>query len=351
MMKKKLLLATFCSAFAISACNQVADTSPTVPTPAGSNESAAKAEQDQQTMDEDTLLTVNGESVSKAMYALYFQDRMRNVPDAKTSPEMQMNVLNELSNVIIAAQDAEKKGIDKRPEVAATLALLRAKLLTQTVIQEYAKANQPTEDQVKTYYEAEYANQSNQEYKARHILVKEEAQAKSLLEELANGADFAELAKTHSTGPTGKNGGDLGWFDANQMVKPFADAVAALEKGDYSKEPVQTQFGWHVIKLEDTREAEVPTLEGVRGEIITKLQQQALAGYMQGLRTDSKIVFNNKLAETTPPADKTEQAEPVSENTTEATPAAEAAQAAPASESNTETATSDVQGEAKPATE
>ena len=289
MMKKKLLLATFCSAFAISACNQVADTSPTVPTPAGSNESAAKAEQDQQTMDEDTLLTVNGESVSKAMYALYFQDRMRNVPDAKTSPEMQMNVLNELSNVIIAAQDAEKKGIDKRPEVAATLALLRAKLLTQTVIQEYAKANQPTEDQVKTYYEAEYANQSNQEYKARHILVKEEAQAKSLLEELANGADFAELAKTHSTGPTGKNGGDLGWFDANQMVKPFADAVAALEKGDYSKEPVQTQFGWHVILLEDSRSIDPPAFEDVKDQVRKAVQNQKLMAYMEQLRSRAKI--------------------------------------------------------------
>lgn len=294
MMKKNIMVASFCSALLIAGCNQAADTAPTVPSP--DNKTAAATEENSPEMGEDTLLSVNGELVSKAMYALYFQDRMRNVPDAKNSPEMQMNVLNELANVIIAAQDAEKKGIDKRPEIDATLALLRAKLLTQTVIQEYAEANQPSEDQIKTYYEAEYASQSGQEYKARHILVKEEDEAKSLIGQLDGGADFAKLAKEHSTGPTGKNGGDLGWFDANQMVKPFADAVAALEKGSYSKEPVQTQFGWHVILLEDARETEAPALEGVRGEIITKLQQKTLAEYMQGLRENSNIVFNEKAA-------------------------------------------------------
>ncbi|MEJ2393986.1 MAG: hypothetical protein P8Z77_04250 [Candidatus Thiodiazotropha sp.] len=155
MMKKKMLLLSFCSAMVIAGCNQAADTTPTVPGPNAESQSATADEQPE--MDENTLLTVNGEPVSKAMYALYFQDRMRNVPDAKNSPEMQMNVLNELANVIIAAQDAEKKNIDQRPEVAATLALLRAKLLTQTVIQEYAANHKPTEEEIKTYYEAEYA--------------------------------------------------------------------------------------------------------------------------------------------------------------------------------------------------
>jgi peptidyl-prolyl cis-trans isomerase C len=333
MMKKKMLLLSFCSAMVIAGCNQAADDTPTVPSP--NSEAQATAAEAQAAMDEDTLLTVNGEPVSKAMYALYFQDRMRNVPDAKNSPEMQMNVLNELANVLIAAQDAEKKNIDKRPEIAATLALLRAKLLTQTVIQEYASNHKPTEDQIKTYYEAEYANQTGQEYKARHILVKEEAEAKALIEELNGGADFAELAKAKSTGPTGKNGGDLGWFDSNQMVKPFADAVAALEKGAYSKEPVQTQFGWHVIMLEDTREMEAPSLDAVRGEIITKLQQKALAGYMQGLRTDSSIVFNQKLAEQKPAADAADATAP----------------AATEGEASPDAAPAAAEGEAKPATE
>jgi peptidyl-prolyl cis-trans isomerase C len=342
MMTKKMLLLSFCGAMVIAGCNQAADTTPTVPSPNTESQSAAADEQPE--MDENTLLTVNGKPVSKAMYALYFQDRMRNVPDAKNSPEMQMNVLNELANVIIAAQDAEKKNIDQRPEVAATLALLRAKLLTQTVIQEYAANHKPTEEEIKTYYEAEYANQSGQEYKASHILVKEEAEAKALIKELDGGADFAELAKAKSTGPTGKNGGDLGWFDSNQMVKPFADAVAALEKGAYSKEPVQTQFGWHVILLEDTREMEAPSLDAVRGEIITKLQQKALAGYMEGLRTDSSIVFNQKLAEQKPAADAADATTP-----SEASP--DTAPAATEGEANPDAAPAAAEGEAKPATE
>jgi peptidyl-prolyl cis-trans isomerase C len=340
MKKQSMMLATICITLVIAGCNKTADTSPTVPNPAAADQAAAPAEQ--QNMDKDTLLTVNGEPVTKAMYALYFQDRMRNVPEAKTSPELQMRVLNELANVIIAAQDAEKKGIDKRPEIDATLKLMRAKLLTQTVIQEYAESNKPNENQIKTYYEAEYASQSGQEYKARHILVKEEAQAKSLIEQLDGGADFAELAKANSTGPTGPNGGDLGWFDAKQMVKPFADAVTSMTKGTYSKEPVQTQFGWHVILLEDTRDMEAPTLEGVRGEIITKLQQQSLSGYMQGLRTESKIVFNNDAMSGKPAAEAAA--------TDEAQAADEAASAT--KESQTEPAASaEAQGQDKPAAE
>jgi peptidyl-prolyl cis-trans isomerase C len=339
MMKKKLLLASLCSALLIVGCNQKADTTPTVPSP----DQGATTTEEPEKMDKDTLLSVNGTPVTKVMYALYFQDRMRSVPDAQNSPEMQMNVLNELANVIIAAQDAEKKGIDKRPEVAATLALLRAKLLTQTVIQEYAESNKPTEEQIKTYYEAEYANQTGQEYKARHILVKEEAQAKSLIEELSGGADFAELAKTHSTGPTGKNGGDLGWFDANQMVKPFADAVASLEKGSYSQAPVQTQFGWHVILLEDSRPTEAPTLEGVRGEITTKLQQKSLADYMQELRKTSEIVFNQEGDLIKKPV----------EESADSTPQAASEQTATADEAQAESnpASDEAPQESKPASE
>ncbi len=331
MMKKKLLLPLFCSALAVSACNQAADnTSPTVPSSNASEEK--NGVQIQSDMDDNTLLTVNGQPVSKAMYALYFQDRMRNVPDAKDSPQMQMNVLNELANVLIAAQDAEKKGIDKRQEIEATLALLRAKLLTQTVIQEYADEHQPTEEQIKTFYEAEYASQSNTEYKARHILVKTEDEAKALIQELDGGADFAEMAKAKSTGPTGKNGGDLGWFDANQMVKPFADAVTAMDKGSYSKQPVQTQFGWHVILLEDTRQSEAPTLDSVHNEIVTKLQQQALAGYMQDLRSESKIVFNEKMAMKKAPDQEATTDSAAGGAQTEAAPSAESGDAKPATE-------------------
>jgi peptidyl-prolyl cis-trans isomerase C len=333
MMKKPLLLGTLCTALALAGCNQTADTAPTVPSP----ESAAATADDaaeQPKMDKETLLSINGQPISKTVYAVYFQDRTRNAPEAKNSPEVQMNVLNELANVIIAAQDAEKKGIDKRPEVSATLELMRANLLAQTVIKEHADSISPSEEEIKTFYAAEYAQKTELEYKARHILVEKEEEAKSLIEKLDGGADFAELAKAHSTGPTGSNGGDLGWFDANQMVKPFSDAVTALEKGSYSKQPVQTQFGWHVILLEDSKKVEPPSLDAARPEIISNMQKKALTDYMQGMRAASDIVFNKTLEAHPAPADA--QADiaapaPTEEAATQA-PAEEAATQAPAEE-------------------
>ncbi len=233
MTKKTLLLGTLCTALVLAGCNQTADTAPTVPSPESTAASSGDASAPPK-MDQETLLTINGQPISKTMYAVYFQERTRNSPDAKNSPEVQMNVLNELANVIIIAQDAEKNGIDQRPEVAASLKLMKANLLAQTAIKETAASVSPSEEEIKTFYAAEYVQKAGMEYKARHILVEQEDEAKSLIEQLDGGADFAELAKTHSTGPTGKNGGDLGWFDANQMVKPFSDAVAGMEKGNYT---------------------------------------------------------------------------------------------------------------------
>ncbi|PUB80279.1 MAG: diguanylate cyclase [gamma proteobacterium symbiont of Ctena orbiculata] len=304
-MKTKILLAAVCSAGLLTACNQSTDQASTA-AKTDSDRPAAVPEMNEPTtgdMDVETLLTVNGEAITRTMYSLYFQDRMRNVPDAQNSPEMQMSVLNELSNIVIVAQDAEKQGILKRPEVAASVDLLKAKLLTQIAIQDFAGSHEPSEEDIQKAYQEDYAGQSGNEYKARHILVKEQDEATALIEKLDGGADFAELAVEHSTGPTGKNGGDLGWFDVAQMVKPFGDALKTLEKGKYSAAPVETQFGWHVILLEDTRVSEAPSLDSVKGKIVNKLKQVALSDYMQGLRDSSKLVFNEKNAKPAPAAD------------------------------------------------
>jgi len=297
-MKKQFIVAALCSAGLITACNpgsnqasdgasKSADTEHSAVLPAG-------APQPAKDLPENVLLTVNGEPITKTMYGLYFQERMRTTPNAKNDQKMQMGVLNELANVMIVAQDAKKQQLDKRPDVTAALALLRAKLLTQTAISQFAASHKPSDSEIKARYDQNYAGKSTTEYKARHILVKDEAKAKELIAKLDEGADFAKLAKENSTGPTGKNGGDLGWFDASQMVKPFADAVKTLQKGHYSKTPVKTQFGWHVILLEDTRETPPPSLETVKAKISTKLQQEALANYMKGLREKSKLEFNEK---------------------------------------------------------
>jgi peptidyl-prolyl cis-trans isomerase C len=330
-MKKKLILAALCSIGLISGCNQAAEnpTANSADTTRSATLPATAEEPGSAEMDENILLTVNGEPVTRAMYALYFQDRMRGVPDAKTSPEMQMGVLNELANILIVAQDAEKSGYMDREDITASMALLKAKLLTQALVQEYASNNKPNDEQVQKIYDEQYANLTSTEYKARHILVKEEEEAKALIAELDKGADFAELAKEHSTGPTNVKGGDLGWIDPNQMVKPFADALKGLEKGKYSAAPVQTQFGWHVILKEDSRTNPAPSLDKVRKEIETKLEQKALTDYMQGLRDNSTLVFNEKnakpaeqtdAAEATESTDQTNPAETESEATTAKTP-------------------------------
>jgi peptidyl-prolyl cis-trans isomerase C len=305
MMKTKILLAAVCSAVMLTACNQTTDQATTSAAKPDSERSATVPEMNEPTMkelDDETLLTINGEAVTRTMYGIYYQDRMRGVPESQSTPEMQMSVLNELSNVIIESQDPLKQGIQNRPEVAASIELLKAKLLTQIAIQDFASNYQSSEEDIQKAYQEEYAGQSGTEYKARHILLKEEKEAAAMVEKLDGGADFAELAKEHSTGPTGKDGGDLGWFDAAQMVKPFGDALKSMEKGKYSAAPVQTQFGWHVILLEDIRQTEAPSLDSVKDKIVNKLKQASLSEYMQGLRDSSKLIFNEKNAKPAPAA-------------------------------------------------
>jgi len=292
-MKMRTSVAALCSIGILFGCNNPTSQAETSSSSAESRSAVLPSSTPEGAdLDENILVTVNGQPITKLMYGIYFQERMRTTPNAQNTPEMQMNVLNELTNVMLVAQDAEKKQLDKREDVTAALELLKAKLLTQTAIQDYANNHPPSEEEIQQYYDSEYADKSTTEYKARHILVKDEAEAKDLIEQLDKGADFAKLATEHSTGPTGKNGGELGWFDGSQMVKPFSDAVKALEKGKYTEEPVKTQFGWHVILLEDTRESPPPSLETVKPTITSHLQQQALAKYMQELRAESKLQFN-----------------------------------------------------------
>ncbi|MDX1784866.1 MAG: peptidylprolyl isomerase [Roseovarius sp.] len=142
---------------------------------------------------------------------------------------------------------------------------------------------------IKDAFEAKYLNAPEEtEYKAAHILVETEEEAATLVAQLKDGADFAELAKEHSTGPSGPSGGELGWFSAGMMVEPFQDAVEALEAGGIS-DPVQTQFGWHVIRLNETRIKDRPDLEEVRPELEEELQQAAMTAHLEQLLADAEI--------------------------------------------------------------
>jgi peptidyl-prolyl cis-trans isomerase C len=251
-----------------------------------------------------TLVTVNGQTVTGEIFGIYLNDRVQQSPGVKNTPELQNQAINELINIFLLAEAATTAGLDQRQDVVTTLDLQRKQLLSRLALREYAAKHQPSDEDLKKAYDESVAKQEGEEYKARHILVKTEDEAKKLIEELDNGADFAELAKKHSTGPTGKNGGDLGWFDAGQMVKPFSDAVKGLEVGTVSPTPVKTQFGWHVIKLEEKRAKQPPTFESVKNKLLADAQRKSLSEYVNKLRDQAKVEINQDLAKK-PGADAT----------------------------------------------
>ena len=153
-----------------------------------------------------------------------------------------------------------------------------------SVAADFLARNTATDEEILSTYAEQIEQAPPLQFKARHILVETQAAAIDLISQLDAGGDFQELAKTHSTGPSGPQGGDLGWFSPDQMVAPFSDAVAKLADGDFTKEPVQTQFGWHVILREESRASEPPTLDSVRDVIKQNVEQQKLQDYLIALR-------------------------------------------------------------------
>ncbi len=190
-------------------------------------------------------------------------------------------LLDAVVDMELMAQAARAEGLDKDPDFQRQLEFLELQALRNTFIAQKVGGT-ISDDDLQTAYDAQFADfVGDEEINARHILVKEKAEAEELVRELDGGADFAELARDKSTGPSGPNGGDLGYFGKGQMVKPFEEAVFALEPGSYTKEPVETQFGWHVIKLEDKRQKEKPALQdvadGLRQQIFRERYQAKMA--------------------------------------------------------------------------
>lgn len=247
-----------------------------------SNENAAT---NANTTDVDAVAWVNDQPISRDMFEFHLMRRTQGQPEL-AGPEAREALLNELVDLTLLAQEAENLGLGEEPEVRAQLDNLRQAVLAQAAVERLAQ--NPDEALIKEQYEQQYA-EPQQEYHARHILVDDAETAQQLISELDEGADFAELAQEHSTGPTGPNGGDLGWFMPEHMVPPFAQAVQQLEPGQYTAEPVQTQFGFHVIKLEDTREQPKPEFDRVRDQLAMEVSQNAIENRLQELRDEADI--------------------------------------------------------------
>ncbi len=234
------------------------------------------------------IAIVNGKAVPKArMDALAQQVARAGRP---VTPEMQGQLRDEIIAREVFMQEAQLRGLDATEDFKAQVELARQSILIRELFGDFQKANPVTEADIKAEYDKFAAANGGKEYKARHILVEKEADAKAIVAQLKKGGKFEDIAKKSSKDPgSGANGGDLDWAAAGSYVKEFSEAMVKLEKGKLTETPVKTQFGYHIIRLDDTREAQLPKFDDVKPQIAQQLQQQKLAKYQDDLRAKAKV--------------------------------------------------------------
>ena len=229
------------------------------------------------------VATINGVDVDSTVFEAYLETRFQK-PAAEATAEERATVQREITDIYLLTTQPSAKAHSEDPRFKAQIELQYRGSLAQAVAADFVTENPATDEEILAEYENQLSQASTQQYKARHILVETQALAEDLITQLEGGANFEDLAKEHSTGPSGPNGGDLGWFSPEQMVKPFSDAVVAMDDGEFTKTPVQTQFGWPVILREDSRANEPPTLDSVRDVIKQRVEQAKFQTYIQSLR-------------------------------------------------------------------
>ena len=207
----------------------------------------------------------------------------------KDSPELRNVVKDELITREVLVQEAEKLGLGNTPEVRNQLEIARQSLEIRALVGDFVKKHPVSDAEVKAEYDKFKATAGDKEYRARHILVDKEEDAKAIITKLKAGAKFEELAKQSKDVGSAANGGGLDWASPAQYEKPFSDAMVALQKGAYTETPVHTHYGYHVIKLDDVRAAKIPTMEEVKPQIVESIQQKKLQAYQQELRGKAKV--------------------------------------------------------------
>jgi peptidyl-prolyl cis-trans isomerase C len=231
---------------------------------------------------------VNGVAIPQMRMDLFVKELVsQGRPD---SPDLRKAVREELISRELMAQEAVRRGLDKNPEAVSRLDLARVNIMVQLYLQEIVRATPVTDDVLKKEYERIKAEIGGREYKARHILVDKEEEAKDILALLKKGSNFEKVAAERSkdTGSKG-GGGDLDWGPPSRYVKPFADALVKLKKGQTTDAPVQSPFGWHIIRLDDTRDTKFPTFDEVKPNLQQQMQRQAQEKALEALRAKAKI--------------------------------------------------------------
>lgn len=237
--------------------------------------------------DSATFATVNGKAIPKSRAdALIAGQIAQGQPD---SPELRKAVKEELVRREILTQESIKKGFDKKPEVQGQIDLARQGVLIGAFLNDYVKGHPVTDEQIKAEYAVITGKLGNKEYKVRHILVATEDEAKAIIAKLKKGAKIEDLSKESMDPGSKDRGGDLGWASPASFVPPFSAAMTKLEKGKFTEVAVKTDFGWHVILLEDTRELKLPPLDEAKAQISQQLQQRMVQKQIDELRSKAKV--------------------------------------------------------------
>jgi len=234
------------------------------------------------------VATVNDKVITKATIDQFVQ-QITKQPGQTDSPELRDKIKEQLIDREVFLQEAAKRGIPDRPDVKFAIDFVRKTAIIQGLFEDEAKKHQISDQQIQAEYDKQKAIQGDKEYHARHILVEKEDEAKEIIEQLKKGAKFEELAKKSKDPGSGSRGGDLGWAGPGAYVKGFSEAMVKLEKGKFTETPVQTQFGYHVILLEDVRETQFPSLEQVKGQITEAIQNRQRAVFVEDLKRKAKI--------------------------------------------------------------
>lgn len=235
------------------------------------------------------VATINGVGIpqSRMDFVLKQNEAQRGEAD---SPELRKNIKETLINQEIVAQAAVKKGLDKTADFRTMMDLSRGQNLVNEYLHDYVSTHPVTDAELQQEFDKIKTHMGTKEYKVRHILVKTEAEAKKIIAQIKKGAKFAKLAEEKSEDPGSKNnGGELDWAPASNYVKPFADAVMSLKKGQMTQEPVQSPFGWHVIQVEDEKPLKLPTFDQVKPQLKQRVQQEHIQKMIADLRAAAKI--------------------------------------------------------------
>lgn len=243
------------------------------------------------------VATIDGTPISRVEYDIYLKSLLQGRPTTELTAEQRGQVLDELISMQLLASQGVKESVEKDPDVAARLNVVRMRVLADSESQKYLKDKEPTDAELHAEYDTAIAAMDKTEYHARHILVPTKEQAEQVIKKIKGGGKFEDVAKAQSTDGSKANGGDLGWFTLTRMAKPFGDAVKNLKKGEMTQEPVQTQFGWHVIKLDDKRTKQPPEFGKVKDQIESFLSRKAQTEFVSKLRQSAKIERLDKPSE------------------------------------------------------